>query len=34
MWVWKAEGDRWALGERERDVLRWWPEGWFGVFGL
>jgi hypothetical protein len=34
VWIWQGEGDRWALGERGRDCLRWRPEGWFGVFGL
>jgi hypothetical protein len=33
-WVWKGEGDRWSLETRGKDVLRWRPEGWFGVFGL
>ena len=35
-WVWRGEDgeDRWGIGERGRGVLRWRPEGWFGVFGL
>ena len=35
-WVWSGERgeDRWSLGKRGVGVLRWRPEGWFGVFGL
>jgi hypothetical protein len=35
-WIWQAgkEEDRWCLGDKGRGVLRWRPEGWFGVFGL